>query len=140
MQVKITDRHRQFILDLEKSVTLISGYSGEGKTYIYNLVKNKDVIPIQIRSNLPVIAATKGSGEFDEWYGRYSQYIIFVDDTMQRELPRDFIAKSIAKGSYCVVFSRELSHFNVDLTEVFKLWLYDDDDERITKTIRVSDK
>lgn len=94
-------------LDIKRNITLLQGNSGTGKTYLCKAVRGGMPVGTNIKCDMPVYSVTPVDVSYDAWFRRYSDSILFIDESELEEFTGSFCKKAIEHGCRLVICSRE---------------------------------
>lgn len=94
-------------LDIKRNVTLLQGNSGTGKTYLYKAIRGGMPVGTNIKCDMPVYSVTPVDVSYGAWFRKYSDSILFIDESELEEFTGSFCTKAIEHGCRLVLCSRE---------------------------------
>ena len=108
IKVDVRDRRVRYELDLERSITVVRGDSGTGKTTLFELIRDAESDPdsgITISCDHPCVALSNY-----DWQARLSKTkdsVVFVDEGLKGIGGNEFASLAKKTGNFFVIFNRE---------------------------------
>ncbi len=115
MRLIVKTNRVEYDFDIHRRVTIIEGNSGEGKTLLYNIIKDKQMVrKLSIQSPLPLISYTSRTD-----INNIHNCILLIDEDYLP--PTTFFDKLQDRNIFCLIFSREefIKRINYSIYEVY---------------------
>lgn len=116
MRVKISTNKVAYDLVLERTISVIRGDSGTGKSYMCDLVhilnQDPDTFGLSIESELPAVKVNEQPNE--EWCSSHGKSVIFIDEDVKIK-GVDKIIRALRRNGCWVVYISRKNSLKMDL-------------------------